>query len=216
MNIKLWDALMKSDFVFDRESYLVLRQSCFHLLQHNAPELLNLKEDNVIDFLSQAGKSLEVYYNANLRFDSMDYLCQLENSDENSPEQRKSVYLHAIHHTFEQKMVMLFVALMGIYASWCDDDDDFWEPYGLSGHYVCTKNDFLQMFEKNCLTPLNDKSNPHFDRRLAVSLSALYSLAVTLIGINQFGLHLHNFFHYIRQKEKLKIISEVHNPTQTH
>ena len=54
MNIKLWDALMKSDFVFDRESYLVLRQSCFHLLQHNAPELLNLKEDNVIDFLSQA------------------------------------------------------------------------------------------------------------------------------------------------------------------
>ena len=57
---------------------------------------------------------------------------------------------------------------------------------------------------------------PHFDRRLAVSLSALYSLAVTLIGVNKFGLHLHNFFHYIRQNEKSKIISETYNPTQTY
>ena len=50
MNINLWNVLMESDFVFDRESYLTLRESCYHLLQQNVPQLLQLEEKEVLDF----------------------------------------------------------------------------------------------------------------------------------------------------------------------
>ena len=125
MNLNLWDALMKNDFVFDRESYLTLRQSCYHLLQQNVPELLELRDEEVVDFFHRTGESVAEYYDAGARFDSVDYLCQLESLENNTSEQRKRVYLHAVHCTFEQRMVMWFVAMMGVYVSRCDEDDDF-------------------------------------------------------------------------------------------
>ena len=210
MNLNLWDALMKNDFVFDRESYLTLRQSCYHLLQQNVPELLELRDEEVVDFFHRTGESVAEYYDAGARFDSVDYLCQLESLENNTSEQRKRVYLHAVHCTFEQRMVMWFVAMMGVYVSRCDEDDDFWEPYGLSGRYLNMDEGFRQVVEENCIAPLSDVSLCHFDRRMAASLSALYSLAVTLIGADEFGLHLHNFFHYIRQNDKLEMIAWVY------
>lgn len=210
MNLNLWNALMKSDFVFDRESYLTLRRSCYHLLQQYVPELLELKDEEVVDFFLRTGESVAECYDAGVRFDRVDYLCRLESLDNNTPEQRKSVYLHAVHRTFEQRMVMWFVAIMGVYASRCDEDDDFWEPYGLSGRYLNMEGGFGQVFEMSCIAPLGDVSLRHFDRRMAVSLSTLYSLAVTLIGADEFGLHLHNFFHYMRQNDKMEMIAWVY------
>lgn len=216
MNVSLWNALMKSDFVFDRESYLTLRRSCYHFLQRNVPRLLHLEEKEVADFLSYAGAEVGRCYEAGLHFDNVGYLCQLESLCENTPEQRKAVYLHALYETFEQKMVMLFVAAMGIYAAQCDEEDDFWEPYGLSGCFLPMEKGFLQVMVERCFAPLGDMSLRHFDRRMAISIGSLYSLAVTLIGADEFGFHLHNFFHYIRQEEKQELMVWVNNSSQTH
>lgn len=216
MNVNLWNALMKSDFVFDCESYLTLRQSCLHFLQRNVPQLLHLDEGKVTDFLSYVGQLVGECLESGTRFDKEAYLCQLESLCENTPEQRKMVYLHAVHNTFEQKMVMLFVATLGIYASQCDEDDDFWEIYGLSGCFLSMEAGFKNVWTERCMMPLADASLPHFDRRMAVSLSALYSLAVTLIGAEEFGLHLHNFFHYIRQNEKQEMMDWVSKAHQVH
>ena len=68
MNIRLWDALMKNDFVFDRESYLTLRQSCYHLLQQNVPELLELRDEEVVELFFRTGESVAEYYDANPPF----------------------------------------------------------------------------------------------------------------------------------------------------
>ena len=143
MNINLWNVLMKSDFVFNRESYLTLRQSCLHFLQQHVPQLLQLDEKEVSDFLSYAGIAVNECYKSGCRFDREYYLCQLESVCSNDAEWRRKVYLHCANETFEQRMVMLFVAIMGIYASKCDDDDDFWEPYGLSGSYLSMDEDLL-------------------------------------------------------------------------
>lgn len=216
MNVNLWNALMKSDFVFDRESYLTLRQSSIHFVQRNVPQLLNLDERGVADFFSHAGRMMEECLKTGARFDNAAYLCQLECLCENTPEQRKRIYLSAAYDTFEQKMVMLFVAAMGIYASLCDEDDDFWEPHGLSGRFLPMERGFWQVWEEGCMQPLGDVSLRHFDRRVAVVLSSLYSLGVTLVGAEEFGLHLHNFFHYIRQDEKLEMMAWMCKAKQMH
>ena len=216
MNVNLWNALMKSDFVFDRESYLVLRQSCYHLVQHHVPQLLRMAEDDVVGFLSQAAKAVGECCDAGLRFDKVAYLCQLESLSDSTPEMRKRVYLRAVHDTFEQKLVMLFVAMMGIYASHCDEDDDFWEPYGLSGRYLSVEKGVEEVLQAECVVPLCDRSLPHFDRRMAVSLSMLYSVAVTWMGTDEFGFHLHNFFHYIRQNDKQEMMAWVYDARQLH
>ena len=216
MNVNLWNALMKSDFVFDCESYLTLRQSCLHFLQRNVPQLLHLDEGKVTDFLSYVGQLVGESLESGTRFDKEAYLCQLESLCENTPEQRKMLYLHAVHNTFEQKMVMLFVAMMGIYASHCDEDDDFWEPYGLSGRYLSVEKGVEEVLQAECVVPLCDISLPHFDRRMAVSLSMLYSVAVTWMGTDEFGFHLHNFFHYIRQNDKQEMMAWVYDARQLH
>lgn len=210
MNINLWSVLMESDFVFNRESYLTLRQSCLHFLQQHVPQLLQLDEKEVSDFLSYASSEVSECFKTGRRFDSEAYLCQLESVCGNDAEWRKQVYLHWVHDTFEQKMVMLFVAIMGIYASKCDDDDDFWEPHGLSGSYLAMDKGLLANLISKCLVPLNDVSLVHFDRRMAVALSGLYSCAVTWMGAEGFGLHLHNFFHYIRQNDKQEMMAWVY------
>lgn len=210
MNINLWNVLMKSDFVFNRESYLTLRQSCLHFLQQHVPQLLQLDEKEVSDFLSYAGIAVNECYKSGCRFDREYYLCQLESVCSNDAEWRRKVYLHCANETFEQRMVMLFVAIMGIYASKCDDDDDFWEPYGLSGSYLSMDEDLLATLVNKCIVPLDDVSLVHFDRRMAVALSGLYSCAVTWMGAEGFGLHLHNFFHYIRQNDKHEMMAWVY------
>lgn len=211
MNVNLWNALMKSDFVFDRESYLALRQSCAYFVQHNVPQLQRLDRQQVVDFFSYTGQLMGKSLKTDARFDKVAYLCELESLYENTSEQRKRVYLRAAYDTFEQKMVMLFVAAMGIYASLCDADDDFWEPYGLNGRYLTMEEDFQEMWAEHCMKPLHDMSLSHFDRRMAIVVSSLYSLAVTLIGTEEFGLHLHNFFHYIRLDEKLELMAWMYN-----
>jgi hypothetical protein len=210
MNINLWNVLMESDFVFDRESYLTLRESCYHLLQQNVPQLLQLEEKEVSDFLSYASSAVNECFNSGIHFDSEAYLCQLESIYNDDAERRKKVYLHYAYDTFEQKMVMLFVACMGIYASKCDDDDDFWEPHGLSGRYLEKDESLMANLVNRCIVPLNDVSLAHFDRRMAVALSGLYSCAVTWMGADGFGFHLHNFFHYIRQKDKQEMMAWVY------
>lgn len=207
MNVNLWNVLMKSDFVFDRGSYVTLRQSCYSFLQNNVPSLLLLNDGEIASFISYAGKVLGECYEAGFYFDNEAYLRQLESSFNCGAELRKRVYLHAVYDTFEQKMVMLFVAAMGLYASRCDVDDDFWEPHGLSGRFVPKEKSFEENLEQYCLLPLNDTTLSHFDRRMAVSISGLYSLAVTLMGANEFSLHLHNFFHYIRLQEKNMLLA---------
>lgn len=211
MNVNLWNALMRSDFVFDRKSYLTLRRSCHYFLQRNAPQLLRLTEEDIAKFLVYAGTETGKYHESGRHFDNVDYLCELESLRENNAEQRKRVYLHALYDTFEQKMVMYFVAVMGIYAEQCDEEEDFWEPYGLNGHFLPVDRGFQQELEERCIEPLGDTTLRHFDRRMAICIGGLYSLAVTLIGAERFGFHLQNFFHYIRQEDKLDLMAWMNN-----
>lgn len=206
MNIHVLNALMKTEFEFDRTSYLYLKDSCYKLLKEHAPGLLTMQQTDIIEFIKYAGSIAGEYYNTDIRFELATYHRRLENIKRNNKEERKEVYLRTIHETYEQKIIMLLVAFIGIYAAQCDDDDDFWEPYGLGGRFLQMENGFEQALLSLCVQPLYDQTLQHFDRRMAVSLSGLYSLAVSTLGTEEFDLHLQNFFHYIREQSKPEMI----------
>lgn len=203
MNINLLKALVKSDFGFDQESYQALRGTCYELLRSHAPQVLALDEAGVADFVAHAGHLLEESLKCpDARFDDAVYHRALEILVNSSEEERKKVYMRVLHDTFEQKMVMFFVAVLGLYVAHSDCEDDFWEPYGLSGHFLLMDEGFAHVFEAYCLRPLYDDTLPHYDRRLAAALSGVYSLAVTLMGLEAFNQHLHKFLHYVPEREE--------------
>lgn len=196
MNLNLLKVLMRSDFGFDQASYQTLRDVCYGLLRSHAPQVLALKETGVTDFVAHVGNLMGESLNRDMRFDDAAYHRALEILVNSREEDRKNVYMRVLHNTFEQKMVMSFVAVMGLYAAHCDIEDDFWEPYGLSGHFLLMDEGFAHVFETCCLRPLYDKALFHYDCRLAVTLSGIYSLAVTTMGLENFNRHLHKFLHY--------------------
>ena len=202
MNIDLLKVLVKSDFGFDQESYQALRGTCYELLRSHAPQVLALDEAGVTDFVVHAGRSVGESLMHDARFDTVAYHRALESLVNSSEEERREVYLRVLHNTFEQKMVMFFVSMLGLYVSLCDAEDDFWEPYGLSGHLLFMDEGFAHVFEAYCLRPLYDDTLPHYDRRLAAALSGVYSLAVTLMGLEAFNQHLHKFLHYVPEREE--------------
>lgn len=202
MNNHVLSALMKTEFEFDRTSYLTLKESCYKLLKKHVPGLLEMSPKDIIEFIKHAGSIAGEYYNTDIRFDLETYHRRLESMKTNNREERKEIYLRTVHETYEQKIIMLLVAFLGIYAAQCDDDDDFWEPFGLGGRFLQTDNEFEQILNSLCVQPLYDLTLQHFDRRMAVSLSGLYSLAVSTLGTEEFKLHLQNFFHYIQEQSK--------------
>lgn len=206
MNIHVLNSLMKTDFEFDRTSYLTLRDSCHKLLKEHVPGLLRMTHTDIIEFIKHAGRIAGEYYNTDIRFDLATYHRRLESMKSNSKEERKEVYLRTVHETYEQKIIMVLVAFIGIYAAQCDDDDDFWEPFGLGGRFLQAEHGFEQALATQCIQPLYDQTLPHFDRRMAVAVSGLYSLAVSTLGTEEFNLHLQNFFHYIREQSKPEMV----------
>lgn len=195
MNIDLLKVLVESDFGFDQASYQTLRDACYGLLRSHAPQVLALDEAGVTDFVVHAGRSVGESLMHDARFDTVAYHRALESLVNSSEEERREVYLRVLHNTFEQKMVMFFVSMLGLYVSLCDAEDDFWEPYGLSGHLLFMDEGFDHLFEAHCIRPLYDETLCHHDRRLAIVLSGLYSLAVTIMGLEEFNLHLYKFLY---------------------
>lgn len=196
MNMNVLTALLKTEFAFDSESYIKLRDTCREMVQRTTPDLLSLTETEIINYMFGAGDTIERLYEEGVRFDKEDYNREIESQAYCNDETRARIFFDHSMETVDEQLIVSFVIAMAMYAGQCDEDNDFWEIYGLSGINLDLTKGVGPLFVQYCIKPLLDKGMRYFDRKMAVMLHGLYSLAVSIMGEEDFKWHLQNFFYY--------------------
>ena len=201
MNRHIVSGMMNTDLSMKFESYLRIRDLCHAMLQQETPKSLTMDEKEIAAFISCAGQEICHLHSVENKFDKDLYNRQIEQFSPFDEEHRNSAYYQLFRGTIDERLVMFFVSLMGMYAGQCDEDDDLWDMYGLGGTYLDMSQDFDYLFHKHCLSHLSNYEITHFDRRLALSLRGVYSMGVSLMGEDNFNWHVKKFFENVLNKE---------------